>query len=252
MTMRLSRLDLPPIVETIRELHRTIECPPAANWQAPTWLVKQYKQTTLLGEAGPPNKPSHAWLINAAAVEVLNKLMPPWHHESADCPEITESLLDQKHKVALLQLRTWLMRFALGQEVADNRSYALQALSFLEEVLEVLGKEPPAEGAGADRHQGGAGQAEGATESAQGQLKPSREKAYGQFQWAMGVNATLETDRQVYDWLKERQELSEDLVNFASWSKYLREARAHYENHKHTPRTARKATGKSVVRPDQI
>src|SRR5262249_54528714 len=37
---------------------------------------------------------------------------------------------------------------------------------------------------------------------AKGDLKPSREMAYRLFQWAMGQEPTLKTDREVYDWLE--------------------------------------------------
>jgi hypothetical protein len=154
--MPLSRLDLPRIAEAIRELHRTIEYPPAESWQAPTWLVEQYKQTTL-EEVEVPNKPPHAWLINTAVVEVLNRLMPPWHHKGADCPEITESRLDMRHKVALVNLRNLLNRFALGENLAHNRSEALQVLAFLESVLCDL-VDGPDQGTGATRDQAETGQ----------------------------------------------------------------------------------------------
>ncbi len=139
--MPLSRLDLPHIVEAIRELHRTIAQRPAEDWQPPTWLVEQYKQTTL-GEAGVPEKPSHAWLIDTAAVEVLNRLMPPWHHRSPDCPEITESRLDPRQKVKLIELRKLLLSFALGQNLVNNRSEALEVLAILETVIEQLNDQP--------------------------------------------------------------------------------------------------------------
>src|SRR5262245_58184463 len=120
--MPLSRLDLPHIVEAVQELHRVIEHTPAEPWNPPTWLVEQYKQTTL-GEAGVPEKPRHAWLIRAAAAEVLNRIQPPLHDLKAQCPQITESLLDQRHKVKLLELRTRLMNFVhgLSQDLAGNR-----------------------------------------------------------------------------------------------------------------------------------
>src|SRR5262245_51090849 len=139
--MPLSRLDLPRIVEAVQELHRIIADPPAENWRAPAWLIEQYKQTTL-GEAGVPGRPSHAWLIDAAATEVLNRLMPPWHHTKAACPEITDSLLDMRHKVKLIELRGLLSSFALGQRLVDNRGEALRVLAFLESVQEQLSADP--------------------------------------------------------------------------------------------------------------
>jgi hypothetical protein len=103
--------------------------------------------------------------------------------------------------------------------------------------------------------QGGAGQAEGDSESAEGSLKPSREKAYRLFQWAMEQNPDLKTDREVYDWLQDRPDFPkefEELPSFQSWAKYLRDARAHYGDHKHTPRRNKAISGKSVVHRDQI
>ncbi|MBI3821868.1 MAG: hypothetical protein HY289_04205 [Planctomycetes bacterium] len=139
----LSRLDLPRILDAIGELHRTIENPPATNWKAPVWLVEQYKQTA----AGKlplkdGEQPHHSWLIFAAATEVLNRLTPPWHHRKDDCPEITESSLDQKHKVKLIELRNRLSEEFFGQILADNRSVALQTLHYLESlIMDLTGKE---------------------------------------------------------------------------------------------------------------
>jgi hypothetical protein len=84
------------------------------------------------------------------------------------------------------------------------------------------------------------------------QLKPSREKAYRLFQWATGQKPDLTRDRDVYDWLQEHSDVLEELPRFDTWSKYLREARAHYQDHKHTPRSTKTPSGKSVVRRDQI
>src|SRR5262249_3488292 len=107
-------------------------------------------------------------------------------------------------------------------------------------------------GEGISCDQGVTEQGEGGGESAEETLKPSREKAYRLFQWAMEQNPSLKTDKEVYDWLLERSDLPEELPNFGSWSKYLRDARAYYSDHKHTPRTTNKVSGKSVVRRDQI
>lgn len=133
----ISRLDLPRIVEAAHELHRTISYPPTRRWKPPIWLVEQYRQTTLGGD-GVPTKPLHSYLIDAAATEVLNRLMPPWHHSKRDCPEITDSLLDMKHKVVLIKLRQFLLNPFLGQTLASNRSDARETLDFIESVLETL------------------------------------------------------------------------------------------------------------------
>jgi hypothetical protein len=103
-----------------------------------------------------------------------------------------------------------------------------------------------------DRQQERTEQSDEDAGSGKGQLKPSREKAYRLFCWAMEQEPTLKTDLDVYNWLHERSDLPDELPCFATWSKYLREARAYHQDHKHTPRRAKKATGKSVVRNDQI
>lgn len=141
MPTPLSRLDLPRIVEAVRWLYSAIERPSETGWQPPAWLVAQFEQTTAgaetLHRVIAPNI-GQAGLIHYAATEVLNRLMPPWYHRRDDCPEITESLLDPRQKVSLLQLRDWLNQFALAQELARNRSAALQSLAYLEVVLEAL------------------------------------------------------------------------------------------------------------------
>jgi hypothetical protein len=166
--MPLSRLDLSRIVEAIRELYRAVEYPPAENWQAPDWLMVQYNRLLAQGELGiPPPRPIHAYLINAAAAEVLyrikppNWVLPPLQHRETDCPEITESSLDLRHKVTLLELwgrlQDW--RIVTG-DLAENRGEALKLLAFLETVLTQLSSEPP-KGTGAAGDQGGAGQGGG-------------------------------------------------------------------------------------------
>jgi hypothetical protein len=112
---------------------------------------------------------------------------------------------------------------------------------------------PPAGGEEtAGQVEGDATNQDGAEEQGEGNLKPSREKAYRLFEWAMGQNPSLKTDREVYDWLSSRSELPDELPSFDSWSKYLRDARDYYDDHKHTPKTTKTAGGKSVVRRDQI
>jgi hypothetical protein len=107
----------------------------------------------------------------------------------------------------------------------------------------------PPEGAGAGAGQAEAAQAEGASDP---RLSPSRLKAYGQFCWAVRANAALDgaTDREVFDWLEEHYK-EEPLPPFATWNRYLREARRVYGTSKHTPRAGREA-GRSIVRPDEI
>jgi hypothetical protein len=88
--------------------------------------------------------------------------------------------------------------------------------------------------------------------SERSKLPPAREKAYQQFQWAVQQDAALEgaTDRDVYEWLKEKLDEDDKLPSFASWSKYVRDARKIQGVSKHTSRAGR--TGRSIVTPDQI
>jgi hypothetical protein len=181
----LSRLDLPRIVEAIRILYCIIEHPPAKPWQPPPWLVEQFRQTTA-GEEGLQliaKNPTHCWVIDGAGTEVLNRLMPPWHHSRDDCPEITESQLDLALKVKLLELRKMLLRFGFSETVASNRAEALQVFAFLESVLVLLGGKPAggtgkSEGAGTDRDQDGAEQDEEAGHKLLGR-KPKRSTTSG-------------------------------------------------------------------------
>jgi len=85
-------------------------------------------------------------------------------------------------------------------------------------------------------------------------LKPSREKAYNHYQFALEKKPELAevTDREVYDWLSNNPQTSDEIPSrFDTFAKYLREARKHYGEHKHTPRCSRE-TGRSIVRQDQI
>jgi hypothetical protein len=150
-TTPLSRLDLPRIVEAVQELYRIIEHPPVDPWRAPSWLVEQYRQSTSgekeLREIEAKNytwviREGQRWLIDCAATEVLNRIMPPHLHKREDCPEITDSSLDRRHKLQLIELRKRLSRFALGPSLVSNRCEALEMLAFLETTVELLRKSP--------------------------------------------------------------------------------------------------------------
>ena len=82
------------------------------------------------------------------------------------------------------------------------------------------------------------------------ELPPSRMKAYRQYTWAQQQEATLKTDREVYDWLQDHVEQDENLPKFSTWSKYLRDARNACETNKHKSRKGR--IGRSIVKSDQI
>lgn len=96
--------------------------------------------------------------------------------------------------------------------------------------------------------------ANGASEQGKGaSLARSRQKAYGQYLDAVRRNPELDnaTDRKVYDAVKESLDTGEALPTLATWSKYLRDARKHYDAHKHEPRAGRQH-GMSVAQRDQI
>jgi hypothetical protein len=137
----ISSVDLPHIVEAIKILHRNIEFPPTENWRPPVWLVNQVKKTSLGEEGVPKENPGHAAVIQYAAIEVLNLLMPTygWYHTRNNCPEITESNLDRRHKKILLDLRDLLSRSGFGQVVAENRDEQIEVLDFLENAIKDLG-----------------------------------------------------------------------------------------------------------------
>ena len=61
------------------------------------------------------------------------------------------------------------------------------------------------------------------------------------------------TDAEVFHWLKEDAGGEDDGLpsNRETFERYLREARAHYDTHKHTRRAGR-ATGRSVARASEL
>src|SRR5205085_5530606 len=81
-------------------------------------------------------------------------------------------------------------------------------------------------------------------------LPPSRLRAYGQFLHAVKQNAALDSDREVYDWLKENLDDDETLPIFSTWRRYVTEARKANETNKHTSRAGR--PGRSILTPDKI
>ncbi len=143
---RLSRLDLPRILEAIRELYRTIEHPPGNDWQAPAWLIAHCDSTTAPWKQFPPGfRPGHSWLIHMAAEEVLWRLSPPFG--GGTCA-ITDSQLDLPVKAALLDLARLLQGHFLGQMLASDAGERVQALDAIENLMVRLGGDRQAAGGG--------------------------------------------------------------------------------------------------------
>lgn len=107
---------------------------------------------------------------------------------------------------------------------------------------------PPSAATGTDRASSTTGQAEGSSVES---LPPSRRKALSQYRDALSRCSTLNgaPDREVYEWLQEHWD-GDPLLTFATWSRYLREARNATGTSKNAPRAGR--DGRSIVRPDEI
>jgi len=85
-------------------------------------------------------------------------------------------------------------------------------------------------------------------------LKPSEEKAYGQYRQAMEREPKLveDTDQIVYDWIDENLlDEGESLPSFATWRRQMGAGRKHHDDQKNTPK-ANRAIGRSIVRPPEI
>jgi hypothetical protein len=111
---------------------------------------------------------------------------------------------------------------------------------------------PPADVTGT----GAGNEPKGATaepNAADPKLPPSRHRAYAQYLDAIRRNTALTdaSDQDVYAWLQDYLDEGEKLPTFATWSKYVREARKATGTNKNHVRAGRD-TGKSIVRPDQI
>jgi two-component system NtrC family response regulator len=89
---------------------------------------------------------------------------------------------------------------------------------------------------------------------AERKLPLSRERAYRAFLDAVRREPSLKdgTDAEVFRWLKADGRGEDDGLpaSCETFQRYLREARAHYDAHKNTPRAGR--TGRSVVRADEV
>jgi two-component system nitrogen regulation response regulator GlnG len=86
-------------------------------------------------------------------------------------------------------------------------------------------------------------------------LPPSRERAYQLYRWALEQHPDLAsgTDADVFEWLQSDLRVEgEGLPRCReTFERYLREARAHHDDHKHQPRLGRPA-GRCVVPAGQI
>jgi DNA-binding NtrC family response regulator len=94
-----------------------------------------------------------------------------------------------------------------------------------------------------------------AVEDSERRLPPSREKAYQLYRWALEQDPGLAdgTDADAFEWLQRDLRVEgEGLPRCCkTFERYLREARAHYDDHKNFTRTGR-GLGRSVVRASQV
>jgi hypothetical protein len=91
-----------------------------------------------------------------------------------------------------------------------------------------------------------------AQSGAKPKLKPSRARAYSQWKNAVEQNAAFcdtTTDREVYDWVADHDD-DDVLPSFATWARYVGEARAYHGTPKYAPRV--RATTRSTVKRDDI
>jgi len=86
-------------------------------------------------------------------------------------------------------------------------------------------------------------------------LRPSAQKAYGQYSEAKTRNQSLDTDDEVYDWLSENKDDDNKPYKLPrrrdTWKRYIRRARKHYGGQKNSSRAGRE-TGRSIVKGNEI
>ena len=82
--------------------------------------------------------------------------------------------------------------------------------------------------------------------------RPSRaaETAYRAYQCAEEKLGTRIGDKEAYEWLCDFRPTEYTLPPYENWARYLRQARKHYSDQKHRPRTGR--TGHSIVHQSEI
>jgi hypothetical protein len=134
----LSRLDLPRIVEGIRDLYRTVENAPGDNWQAPPWLVEHcnsFGPRAPLELLTPGRPPNHGWVMAQAAQAVLWRLSPPY---GGGTQSITDSQLELQTKAALVELWDLLQAHFFGHILAENAGEQVRTLVTLGKLLHQL------------------------------------------------------------------------------------------------------------------
>jgi hypothetical protein len=137
---RLSRLDLPAIVQSVRDLYRAIENPPGTPFTPPEWWDRIPPELNCV----LPETPAHSWLIGCAMQALQYRIQAGNLHDYRDCPEVADSDLDQRMKAKLLDLRENLCGAGRGftsAALANSKSNAIQFKEYLFEVLRVIGQD---------------------------------------------------------------------------------------------------------------
>ncbi len=83
-------------------------------------------------------------------------------------------------------------------------------------------------------------------------LPPARLKAFSQWQHAIKANSHFDAktpDREIYEWLEDHSD-GDNLPTFATWGRYLRQARNQHGLSKNRPRRGR--TGRSIADREQL
>jgi hypothetical protein len=128
--MALSRVDLPLLAEAIRILYRVLERADADR----SWMPDAAKETAwdLYAE---PERMERVAVIDLAARLVLYRMMPSGVYQGSECPDITESNIDEKLRSLLLDLRGDLQNSFFAHRCATELSLALQVRVGLDDLL---------------------------------------------------------------------------------------------------------------------
>jgi hypothetical protein len=143
----------------------------------------------------------------------------------------------------------WCKQARAWREHMNRRLAGLNTLVAKAAVARSLAPEPVG---GAKAAPDGARGSESVGDS-RGKVRPCDRRAMWQYREATEQDRSLDTDRKVYDFLREHLDEDDErkLPRFATWAKYLRRARGATGTQKHTPGRAQ-ATGKSVVRREDL